>query len=62
MIIWESGVGTSSAGIETLADAVTNQSPSGRFWVCLISGNPGSTMTQISYIRGGNADAAERCG
>ena len=49
--IWVTGVGTSSAGIETLADVVTNQSPLGRFWVYLISGNLGSTMTQFSCIR-----------
>jgi hypothetical protein len=57
MMICVSGIGASSAGIETSADVVTSQSHLGRFWVCLISGNPASTVSGLSYIKRVNADA-----
>ena len=57
MMICVSGIGASSAGIETSADVVTSQSHLGRFWVCLISGNPASTVSGLSYIKRVDADA-----
>lgn len=60
-MIWVLGIGTTSAGFETSADVATNQTSLGRFWVCLISGNSASTVSQLFYINTVYADGAERC-